>query len=749
MHFETPLALLLLLCLPWLAWQAWPRRGPSFRRELVALALRVLICLCLVGALAGAQLVSRVDSLAVVFLVDRSDSVSPAAQAAQLDYVRRSIQDMGPDDQAAIVAFGADALVERPLSPAREQGEIASLPASGQTDLAAAIRLGMALFPPQSARRMVILSDGFETRGDALAAARLAAESGIQIESVQTGSLPDAEALVRAVDAPQYLQQGENFDLHIDLYASRAMPAQVQVLSAGRLLYSGAQQLKAGDQSFSLPLTAETAGYQRYQVQVIPQADAYYQNNSLSTFVQVAGPPQVLVVAPPAGEPTGLDNQARPEEATHLVQALRAAGFQVEQVEPVDLPGDLLGLAPYAALTLVDVPARELAPEQMQAVQSYVRDLGGGLVVVGGPTSYGVGGYYHTPLEETLPVEMQLKDEQRRPTLAMVFIIDHSGSMATTSSGATKLELAKEAAIRSVSLLYPTDRVGVIAFDESAAWVVPMTELSDPASVQNAIAGIGVAGGTDILAGLQAMANVLPGDPASVKHAILLTDGGADPAGIPALVRRLHDEDGITLTTIGVGPDAASFLPTLAEIGGGRYHFAANPGSIPSIFTEETSLVMRSYIVEHPFYPAQAGSSPILSGIPALPQLLGYVGVTAKDTAQTILVSDLGDPILASWQYGLGRAVAFTSDATGRWAQSWLGWDQFAGFWAQTVGSAIRDRAPAVLDMRVQGQGPTTRLVVEAQDQAGAYLNGYKMEARLVDPDGQAHTLHLEQVAPG
>jgi Mg-chelatase subunit ChlD len=748
LRFETPLALLLLVALPVFAWLGWPPRGRS-KREILSLILRLIIAACLILSLAGLDLVSRVNDLAVVFLVDGSDSVLPEARAAEQAYVRQALAGMGPDDQAAVVVFGADALVERPMSPGRELGEITSTPLSGQTDLAGAIRLGMALYPPAAARRMVLISDGAATRGDGLAAARVAAESGIQVDTVAVGTTPAVEALVTGVDAPKYLQQGEVFDLKIEVQASRAMKAALRVLADGSLIYSTEKNLTAGSQAFSLPITAGKTGFSRFQVQIDPVQDTFSQNNSLSTFVQVAGPPRVLLVAPKAGEPVGLDSQPRPEEAASLAQALKAASFSVEQALPSGLPSELVGLAPYAALVMVDVPARELSSVQMQAVQSYVRDLGGGLVCVGGPTSYGVGGYYQTPLEETLPVEMQIKDEKRRPTLAIVFIIDHSGSMEESSGGVAKVELAKEAAIRSLELLFPTDRVGVIAFDDSASWVVPMTDLSNPAAVKSRIGTIRGGGGTDILAGVQAMAKVLPSDPASVKHVILLTDGGADPTGIPELVKKLHDENGITLTTVGVGQDAAIYLQHLADLGGGRYHFTTDPASIPSIFTEETSLVTRSYIEEHAFYPLQASPSAVLSGIRTMPQLLGYVATTAKDTSQKILVSDLGDPVLASWQYGLGRAVAFTSDATGRWARDWQAWEQFAAFWAQTVRSSIRDRAPSSLEVSVQNLGGAAQITLDAQSQAGAYLDGYQAQVRLIGPGGAAQAIDLQQVAPG
>jgi uncharacterized membrane protein len=400
-------------------------------------------------------------------------------------------------------------------------------------------------------------------------------------------------------------------------------------------------------------------------------------------------------------------------------------------------------------VTLVDAPARALTNRQMESLRAYVHDLGGGLVAVGGPTSYGVGGYFGTPLEDALPVEMQIKDEQRRPSLGIVFIIDHSGSMADASGGVMKLELAKEAAARSVELLFPTDRVGVIAFDDSASWVAPMTDLASRDEIISLIGSIQPGGGTDILAGMQAMAGVLPDDPAKVKHVILLTDGGADPTGIPELAQRLLDESGITLSTVGVGNDAAPYLEDLAAAGGGRYHFTNDPQTVPSIFTEETMLATRAYIEEGALFPAQVNPSPMLAGIHSTPQLLGYVATSPKDLAQVILQSEKKDPILAAWQYGLGRAVAFTSDASGRWARDWVSWQGFPTFWAQVVASTLSDTASAALELTVTQQGEQARLSVDARDRAGNFLNGYEVNANLVVPNGEVQSVTLPQVAPG
>jgi Mg-chelatase subunit ChlD len=728
----------------------WPRSGPDRRREALALGLRSALLLGLILSLAGLEIEQSSENLAVVFLLDHSDSMPPEARAEAFDYVRRAMQAMGPDDQAALVVFGGDALVEQAMSARRELPPISSSPDSSQTDMSAAMRLGLALFSPDRARRMVLLSDGEATRGDALQAAQFAHAQEVELLAVPFEHVAGEEVWLVDVEAPALLRQGERFDLSLSIEATQASQATVRVFADEALVFNQSQQLTRGLQTLRLPLTAGAPGFVRYRVQIESGADGYYQNNELSAFSQVLGPPRLLLVAPAVGESIGLSGEQRPDEAIQLVAALEASGFIVQRVLPQQVPlGDLAGLAAYNAVVLVDVPARQLSPRQMTQLQSYVRDLGGGLLAVGGPTSFGVGGYFRTPLEETLPVDMQIQDELRRPTLTIVYVIDRSGSMADSSGGAAKIELAKEAAARSVELLFPGDRVGVVAFDESASWVVPITEVVDPQTIAQDVGTLAAGGGTDILAGLQAVAQVLPADPAAVKHIILITDGGADPTGIPELVTGLRVEHGITLSAVGIGSDAAPFLADLAEWGGGRYHFAPDPGSIPSIFTEETALVARSYIVEERFYPEQVGRSPILSGITEVPPLHGYVATSAKDLARLLLISPAEDPILAVWQYGLGQAAAFTSDATGRWGREWVGWSGYVTFWSQVARAVTAQHGASPLSLSTEQADGQTYLTVEARAASGDSLNGLQLEASVLAPGDARQTLTLQQYAPG
>lgn len=747
MTFSSPWFLLFLFTLPFFAWLGWPSRGYARRREAISLGLRLLIVLLLVLGLAGLELKSATDDLAVVYLVDHSDSMPANAKRLAMEYVRAALQKMGPNDKSAVILFGGEALVERPLSANKELENFTTQVTSLSTDLAEAIRLGMALLPVDSARRMVILSDGLETTGDAYEAAQLAATTGVQIVVVPIALNQNqfSEAIVTAVSAPANLREGEEFDLKVTIDSSAEQTVGVRVLAGTTVVYEDLLQLSKGRHTYLIPLKAGTPGFAAYRVQISPVAtdDTFYQNNELAAFSQIAGPPRVLVVKNPKPRDAV-------DESKELISALQSANVLVEVVESYGLPSELPLLAEYASVVLVDVPARELSPRQMTALETYVRDLGGGLVVVGGPTSYGVGGYYKTPLEDVLPVEMQIKDQIRRPRLTIVFVIDHSGSMGETSGGVEKVELAKEAAIRSLELLAPTDKVGVIQFDDTASWVVPITSLENQGEIIRRIGTIRAAGGTDIYAGVKAASEQLPQDDSAVKHIILLTDGIASPTGIPELVRDMHDDYGITLSAVAMGRDAdQTLLKQLADIGGGLFHLADDPASVPAIFTEETTLATRAYIIEEEFFPKQVNPSPILGGIESVPQLLGYIGTTAKDSAQTILISGQEDPILATWQYGLGKAVAWTSDATGRWAKNWVSWEQYARFWAQMVRFTINEEAQSNTEVRVVQNGDTATVIVDTRSDSGEYLNGLTMQVNVVAPDGTTQVITLTQTASG
>lgn len=743
MTFATPAALLLLLALPAAAVIGWPRRRFQRARGWASLLLRLLILTLITLALAGASLVRAGDQLAVAFLLDRSDSIDEAARQAQEAYVAEALAAMPPGDRAAVIAFGANALVDQPMSAATELAPVRSTPITGNTDLEEAISLAVALFPEGAARRVVVLSDGAQTVGDASAAARQAAAHGVQIDVVPLTRAPGPEAQLVAVDAPEQVTSGQQFDVALTVEANQDTDATLTILARGAVQAEQRVRLREGVNSYVIPLQADTAGFLDLQVRVTPvdtSSDTYYQNNALGAFTRVLGPPRLLVV------------RTDPAESAALVEALRSAGYTVEETAAGGLPSSPAALESYDAVILANVPASALSTGRMEALASFVRDLGGGLVVSGGPDSFGPGGYFMTPLEDALPVESQIKDQQRLPQLTILYVIDRSGSMSMLGpSRVENIELAKEAIIRSIDFLQPTDRAGVVSFDTEGYWIAEIQPVLNRLGLQSLVASLRAGGGTDILAGLRLAGEALRQDSAPRKHIILLTDGGAPEAGLAALARELNEGADITTSVIAIGAGAAPFLDDMAKAGGGNYHAVDLVETIPSIFTQETVLATRAYIIEGEFTPVAGQPTPILDGITAVPPLAGYVATTPRQTAQVGLRASgpYFDPILAQWQYGLGRSVAFTGDAGARWGSAWLNWDEYARFWDQAVQWTLIGGNSSGIESFISREGELAVLNVDARADDGTFLNGLDLTARVLPPGGAAYDVPVRQTAPG
>ncbi|MEJ2710398.1 MAG: VWA domain-containing protein, partial [Anaerolineales bacterium] len=752
--FVYPQYLWLLLLIPLTIGLALLGRRASTRlRAWLGLSLRGLLLALIVLALAGIQLRLNSDTLTTVFLLDVSDSIPAAQQSSAEAFIRQAVAEMPSGDRAAVVVFGEDALVERLASSEERLQEIASVPVTSRTDIAGALQLGLALFPDEGAKRLVLLSDGRENVGQALEQAELAAIQDIQLMYVSLGDLQEqVEVLVDSLEAPADVREGQDFELTILVQSSGQTGALLRVFGDGDLIHSQEVRLQAGVNRFNVPVQADETGFRRFRAQIVPDADNRLQNNEASAFTVVHGPPRILLVEGTAGE------------SANLSAALEAAGMKVTTIAPENLPATLPELAAYEAVLLANVPEPALPEGAVEALPVYVKDLGKGLVMTGGQDAFGAGGYLRSPIEEALPVEMDVKSKELSANLALVLAVDKSGSMGRchcdnpdlnqtytrTEVGQPKVDIAKEAIMRSASALGDQDYLGVVAFDSQAKWAVDVGRLVDPFALEQSIGAVQAEGQTNLTAGVEAAYAALEKVDARRKHIILMTDGWVNTGDLTNLARQMKDE-GITLSVVAAGGGAAEYLEGLSMEGGGRYYPAEDILSVPDIFLKETVKSVGQYIIEEAFYPLPSMPSPVLRGLDAasLPALLGYNGTTAKRTARLDLITPRGDPLLASWQYGLGRAAVWTSDVKDQWAGEWLRWDNFSRFAGQLVGWTLP--APQVEGLQAQTSISEGRGLIQlsARDEQERPLNFLDASATIVDPDLESREVSLEQVGPG
>jgi uncharacterized membrane protein/secreted protein with Ig-like and vWFA domain len=743
-QFTHPGYLLLLPVLLAIGWWAGRRSLANLRgaRRVIANIVRVLVLALLVLALAGVQVVHTKFALCTVFVVDASASVSQQNQQAALAYIREACKQMRKDDTAAIVVFGADAYVESPPSPDPKITRIYSVPSPHYTDLAAALRLAMASFSQGAGRQIVVLSDGNENLGTALDQAKMSKAGDVKISTVALRPQIKSETLLERATLPPEVKQGEPFEIKLVATATAPASGQVRLFRNGAYIGSQPVNLPPGKTLLTISQSIAKPGFYTYEALLEAGPDATTENNRAMGFVQVRGKPQVLLLA------------GWPEQEQHLVKALSEHDINITLKGPEGLPTNLAGWRNWDAVMFADVPATAMAPEQMLMAQNYVRSLGGGFGMLGGEEGFGAGGYFKTPIEETLPVDMSVRKHKVFPSLAVMLIMDTSGSSGMDIDGKTMIKLEAESAIQVVELMNDKDQLGVIVSGEGTNVLAPIRLASNKTAIKRDISRMAPGGGgIYCYPSLELAYREMRKVKARIRHIIMLADGTDcdEQEGCDRLAAQMK-RDKITLSTLsfGNGPHTP-FLQRIAAIGDGKSYIATKARDLPRIFTKDAMLASKSLLVEERFLPKVDTSAEVLRGIDfsAMPPLLGYVATSAKPLAQVAMETHKDDPLLATWRYGLGRSVAFTSDAHARWAAYWLGWKGYSEFWTQAMRWMLKRGQPTNWQTHVEEKNGVGRITVEALDEQAGFINFLDLEAHIVKPDMKTETVRLEQVAPG
>ena len=660
---------MLLLLLPafivllWLiARRAHP--APTLRHRFT-LALRCLLtCLCVLTLSVPSILIPGGHSAAWL-LVDASDSAR-ALQEEINQSVRTALENKNDNLDVGVIAFGGNAMVETPLSAHPVYAGVRTAVDPQDTRLGDALTLAGVLLPSDAGGRIAVLSDGLTE--DISAAAKALSQRGIAVDVMPFSPQTVPDAQVTQVLLPPSAFEGQAFSVTVQVDAAMDTSGTLVLYQNRTPVDTREVTLRKGENTFVFRDIAQTAGVVTYEARLLAGGDERSQNDSLGGYLYVEGAPQLLLV------------EGRLGEGSEMAKMLTAAGMRYETILPAQLPYAAEGLRPYDAAILVNVDHDSADEAQWQALSDAVRALGRGLVVIGGDSSYALGGYRGTELEDMLPVTIDVRSKLDMPSLALMLVIDKSGSMTEGMFGTTRLELAKEAAMRACEVLTENDQVGVIAFDDAAKWVVPLQSVTDLAAIQSQIGTIRPGGGTAFYTALYESTYALIQSDAAQKHIIFLTDGEAGDSGYEGLVDVMRDND-ITLTTVAVGSGAnQQVLGRLAARGGGRAYAADEFDNLPKIFTKETYLVSGSYVQNRAFTPVVAHDS-VLTDFAGFPQMTGYLATSEKGLSTVELMSDREDPILAWWQHGAGKVLCFTGDSRGAWTSELLAWSDAAAFY--------------------------------------------------------------------
>ena len=706
----------------------WIRFAPplSPRHARASVGLRALIVLLLTGALAGFELQTMPSAQSLIVVADLSASLQNAKDT-ELATVQRIIASRQGDNRAGLVSFARDPQVELNASTDPQFSAFQNQPNPHYTDVASALQLAGSILPGDTRRHVVLVSDGRANLGDAVAEARLLHAEGVRVDTIAVNVPLGPEVLVDRLDAPRSIAAGERADASAVIVSNTNTAATLRWYVDHNLVNTVQMQLSPGETTVSQVVLPAEAGFHSVQAVVDPTVDTYAENNVGEALVQVVGPARVLLVEDTPGAAASLDS------------ALRSTGLVTTTVATAQMPRSSAGMAAYSSVVLVNVPASSIGLDEMGLLQAVTRDLGLGLVVVGGSDSYGPGGYAGTSLETALPVQMLLPQNTQKPPVAVMLVLE-------SSEGQQGDQIIRGAAESVVDQLTPRDSVGVTN-GTGGTVVVPLGPLTDKAAVKKKIDSMMLGDPQSYQPDLAAANDQLGKSAASLKHIIMLGDGDPFLRTPQSVIEAIH-ANGITISTVAVGadPGGGGVMQAIALWGHGRFYQSNSIQDVPQIFLKETNEALKPWIVEGNITPRLSSLAEVLPGVPldAFPSLTGYVATTPRAAADVVLKSPQGDPLLATWQYGLGRVVAWTSDAQGRWTAALLNWPSANRFFGDVVRYSLPQSSDPALQVETQVQGDHTHLLVTSPG-----LSGEAVSVSAVTPDLTDTALTLSSTGPG
>ncbi len=728
---QDPWFLLLLLLVPLVAWLSVRTHARLSLRHLAAgTLLRCFAVALLVLALARPQWHRGGDDVSVVYALDVSHSIAPQYLESALRWIGETDR-VGRPAQARYLAFADHALGVQDAEalarvPVAQEASGPGVLDQSQTNLERALDEALLSLDRDRVKRLVLMSDGNQTAGDVWRMLPRLKAAGVRVYPMPAKPRDDGDAWVDGIELPGGLRAREPVHVAVRVFAPRPMRARVVLKHGGSPVGSRPVQLRPGLNRIAFDARLDRAGLTTLSAELLAAGDGSVENNVVRQSAWVGARARVLYV------------EGQPGSAGYLRDALAAQGIDVRLATAAELPERQSGLGAYDALILSDIPAKSLSAAQMTAVESYVRDQGGGLLFASGENVFGEKGYSDTAVENVLPVQFHAQEKRR--DLALVIVLDRSYSMK-----GRKMELAKEATRASLDLLEEQHQFAVVTFDSQTYVSVPMQSVRSKRKAEDQISRIQASGQTNIYPALGIVYRLLQKAEAKAKHVILLSDGDTHPADFEGLLKRMTNEN-IVVSTVAIGEAAdRELMANIARWGNGRPYSTVSAEAIPQIFVEETRRAVRSNLGEEPFKPVLKRRMAAFDGvdIEQAPELKGFVASRARDNAEVLLATPSESPVLARWQFGLGKAVVFTSDVKNRWASKWLEWPGYGKLWAQVTRDVMRRESGEQLDFRVDREGGEAVVSLSALTPDGRFRGDLAPRVRMTGPDGKSAVLPL------
>ncbi|SKC45823.1 VWA domain-containing protein [Maledivibacter halophilus] len=633
--------------------------------------IRILTLICLILSLTQLDIDFSARNTTTIFLVDKSISADKNKERIE-EYLNHQLKLKESKDKMGIIVFGEKPMIEMPIKDKIEKINLSSNINSNFTNIEEALDFAVNFFPEKTNKRLVLISDGRENMGNAVEKINKLRENKISLEIYPINTEKVKDVQLTSLGIPENIHNKNDIPVEIIIDSNFDGEGTFIFYGNNEEILKKDLRVENGENVFKYSISLEDNERINYRGEIVFKEDKNYKNNKASGVLNIGNRPESLIIG-------------KDEDIKNLRGVLKSMDLNPIVYSSGEVPDNMNFLSQFNGIFLVNLHHDNISSEFEENLQKCVKNLGTGLVIIGGEESFALGEYKDTILEDILPLECDMKGNKKLPNTGLILIIDSSGSMEDESHGVKKIDMAKEASLRSIGILNENDYIGVLGFSDTLEWIVPFKSAEDKEKIKENILKLSSRGGTLILPALDEGINAFENAPVKIKHIILLSDGQGEKEGYENYINKMKEKS-ITLSTVGIGQDAnIEVLKKLSKEAKGRNYFVKDFTSIPKIFAKETYLATKKYINNEEFTPIKVENTKYFN-YDQFPNLKGYVGTGIKEGATLVLKSPLDDPILSHWQYGLGRVLVWTSDLNGRWSDSWIKWDKFQEKWSSIVG---------------------------------------------------------------